>query len=206
VTRGWLGVSIQELNEELKEYYGVDHGVLVVNVFPGDPAERAGIKLNDIILSINGQNVDSTHDLSKIISDLSVGEKARVAIYRDGDTKTVTVEIAKRDEKALINGGTVPKDNESELLGMTLSKITPQLAEKLNIQPDEGVIVVDIKSGSKVDKAGVEVNDLISEINHKPIRSVEEFREIINHIDEGGKIQFLIKRPRSGLVAITLTK
>jgi serine protease Do len=175
-------------------------------VFPGDPAERAGIKLNDIILSINGQNVDSTHDLSKIISDLSVGEKARVAIYRDGDTKTVTVEIAKRDEKALINGGTVPKDNESELLGMTLSKITPQLAEKLNIQPDEGVIVVDIKSGSKVDKAGVEVNDLISEINHKPIRSVEEFREIINHIDEGGKIQFLIKRPRSGLVAITLTK
>ena len=206
VTRGWLGVGIQDLDEDLKEYYGVEHGVLVADVFAGDPAAKAGIQANDIIISVNGETIDSARDLSRIISNLSVGKKVAIKVYRDGNTKTFKVEIAKRDETALVDKDAGQGGGESETLGMAVANITPQLAEKLNIEPKDGVIVVDIKPDSKADKAGIEVNDLLVEINHQPIRSVVDFQERIKKVDKGSKIQFLIKRPRRGLVVITLTK
>ncbi|MDZ7833855.1 MAG: DegQ family serine endoprotease [Desulfobacterales bacterium] len=205
VTRGWLGVGIQSLDKDLKAYYDVDHGVLVTRVFKGDPADKAGLKPNDIIISVNGKKVDSARELSNKISNLSVGEKAKIKVYRDGDTKTLTVEIAKRDEAAL-HGKGAKEDKESANMGIAIANITPQLAEKLNINQDAGVIVVDVKAGSKADKAGIQKNDIITEIKHKSVSSVADCQKIIKNVEEGDKVQFLIKRPRRGLVVVTLTK
>lgn len=206
VIRGWLGVGIQDLNADLSKYYGVEQGVLVTAVFSGDPADKAGIKANDIIISVNGENVDSGRNLSKKISDLAVGEKAAITVFRDGDAKTVTVEIAKRVEAGPQDKTLGEEPGEPEMLGITVSNMTPELAGRLNIEPKDGVIVVGVKSGSKADKAGIKQNDIIFEINHKLIQTVADCREMIKNIDEGGKIQVLIKRPGSGLVVVTLIK
>lgn len=206
VTRGWLGVAIQDLNADLTQYYGLDHGALVTEVFPGDPADKAGIRPNDIIVSLNGENIESGRDLSKKISDLGVGEKAKIGVYREGKAKTVTVEIAKRVEKGPYDKTPGDEPGEPGMLGMALSDITPEIAERLNIEPKQGVIVVGITPGGKADKAGVRQNDVIFEINHQPIRTVADCRKMFENADEGEKIQLLMKRPGSGLVVATLAK
>ncbi|MCF8026083.1 MAG: DegQ family serine endoprotease [Desulfobacteraceae bacterium] len=206
VTRGWLGIGVQELNKELKNYYDVDHGVLITRVFPDDPADKAGLKANDIIISINGEKISSARELSKLISDLPVGKEAAIKVRRGDETQTFRVKIAKRDEMAPSAKGDRQEDEESAKLGLAVSDISPQLAERLNISPKAGVIVVEIKPGSKADKAGIQEKDIIKEINHKPISSVADCRKIIKNVNEESKIQFLIKRPGAGLAVVTLTK
>ena len=132
VTRGWLGVGIQDLDQDLKEYYGVDDGVLIAEVFEGDPADKAGIKANDIILSINGKPVASSRDLTRLIAGLDVDSKAEVEVNRDGKKKTFTVKIGRRDDDKLLasakgQGGSV----ESEL-GIEIS-ISPRILKNSSV-------------------------------------------------------------------------
>ena len=101
VTRGWLGVGIQDLSEELAEYSGIKDkkGVLITEVFPGDPADEAGIKPKDIVLSINGKKVENTRELSKLIADTSVGDTVKIKVLRNGIEKTFPVKIVKREDE-----------------------------------------------------------------------------------------------------------
>ena len=116
VTRGWLGVAIQDLNADMAEYYGVEEkeGVFVADVFEGDPADRAGIKAKDIILEVNGEKIKNSRQLTGMIAGISVGDSARIKILRDGKEKTVTVKIAKRTEDRLAARGR-PKEAAEEL-------------------------------------------------------------------------------------------
>ena len=100
VTRGWLGVGIQDISKEVAEYYGIKEkkGVLVTEVFPGDPADLAGIKPKDIILSVNGKAVDSARQLTGMIADISVGDTIQIKINRNGKSRTTDVKIAKRED------------------------------------------------------------------------------------------------------------
>src|SRR4030042_2600074 len=108
VTRGWLGVGIQDLKGEMAEYYGIKdtEGVLVVQVFPGDPAEKAGIQAKDIIQEINGQPVKSSRQLSKMIADISVGDKVQIKLLRNGKEKTVNVIVSKREDAKVASENT----------------------------------------------------------------------------------------------------
>lgn len=206
VTRGWMGVGIQDLTPELAEYYKVkgETGVLVTQIFEGDPADKAGIKTNDIITAVNGEPVTSSRELSRRIAGLGVGQKAEITIMRDGRQKTVTVETAKRQEEQTL----ASKESESDdKLGLSLQSLEPDMAARLGYdETEKGVLVTGVESGSKADKAGVQQGDLVKEINHKPAAGVEEFRKQLNQVKKGDPIMLLLKRGQSGFVVAKMTR
>ncbi|MCF8035620.1 MAG: DegQ family serine endoprotease [Desulfobacteraceae bacterium] len=207
VTRGWLGVGIQELNPELREYYDVDQGVLVTQVFAGDPAAEAGIKPNDIITAINGKSVDSPRELSKLVADIQPGEEAKIRFVRDGKTKTATVTLVKRDaEKMAERGETEPEGSAKASLGMDVAEITSDIAKQYNLENTEGVIVAGVEPESKAYEAGFKRGDIIREINHQPVKSVRDFRQTIDKAEKGDALYFYVLRARQGITIIKLTK
>ncbi|RJP90885.1 MAG: DegQ family serine endoprotease [Desulfobacteraceae bacterium] len=207
VTRGWLGVGIQDLDDDLKEYYGVSQGVLISEVFPGDPADRAGIQQGDIVLSINGKSLNSTRDLSRLIADLSVESKAEIVLNRKGKVKTVDVIIARRDEAKLgvTAQGTQP-DSADSGLGMQIADITPEVARRFGLTDTDGVIVIEVQAAGKSAAAGIQEGDIIKEINHQPVKNVSGYNRILEGIKKGGSVQLYIKRSDTGMVVVKLTR
>jgi serine protease Do len=206
VTRGWLGVGIQDLSQELKKYYDIDDdgGVLVTQIFEGDPAEKAGIQLNDIIISVDGKTVSSVRELSGVIANAHVGKRTAVTFLREGKKRTVYVELAKRQDDKLQAKRETETSND---IGMNLMDLTPQNAAQFGYEENEsGALVVNIASGSKAADAGIQRGDLIKEINHKKITSVNDYTKTVKEIGSGETISLLIKRPRVGFVVVELTK
>ena len=206
VTRGWLGVGIQDLNSELKKYYGIedDGGVLVTQVFEGDPAEKGGIQPNDIIIAVDGQTVTSVRELSGIIANTRVGKRTAVTYLRDGKKKTVYVELSKRQDDEL---QARKETKTSDDIGMQLMDLTAEKAAQFGYEEGEsGVLVVNIAPNSKAADAGVKRGDLIKEINHEKIGSVKDYNKTIKKIDSGESVNLLIRRPRVGFVVVQLTK
>lgn len=206
VTRGWLGVAIQDLTKELAEYYGVEskEGVLVTEVFEGDPADKAGIEPKDIILEVNGKKVETTRDLTRIIADLGVGEWASIKILRNGDEKIFRVKISKREDEKILSGKD-HKEHEDEL-GIKVSNLTPELGNRFGVKESKGVIVTDIESGSKGEKAGIMIGDIIKEVNHEPVNTVVDYTQAIGKVKSGDSVQMFIRRRNSGFIVIKLTK
>jgi serine protease Do len=206
VTRGWLGVGIQDISEEVAEYYGIKEkkGVLVTEVFPDDPADVAGIKPKDIILSVNGKTVDSARQLTGMIADTRVNDTIQIKINRNGKTRTIDVKIAKREETKISKRG-VQKQEEAQL-GIQVSEITPETARRFNLKDTKGVIVVDVDPESKAAEAGLQIHDIIREINHKNITSVSDLNKAIDDIPEGETINLFIRRMNRGFLVIKITK
>jgi serine protease Do len=206
VTRGWLGVAIQDLNADMAEYYGVEEkeGVFVADVFEGDPADKAGIKAKDIIIEVNGEKIKSSRQLTSMIAGLSVGDSARIKILRDGNEKTVTVKIAKRTEDKLA-ARDQPKEAAEEF-GIRVSDLKPEIAQQFNIDETSGVIVTHVASGSKGDDAGVQVGDIIKEINRKSVKNIGDYEEILEQISSGETVNLFIRRKNAGFLVVKLTK
>ena len=201
VNRGWLGVSIQDLSPELAEYYGIKakKGVLVAQVFEDDPADKAGIKANDVIIDVDGKSINSSRDLTRTIANIEVGKKTVVTLLRDGKEKTVNVEIAKRDDSELL---AQRKSEDSEKLGIRIAEATPETAKRFgHSETEKGVLVVGVEPGSKADEAGVRQGDLVKEVNRKPVTSVPELR---SEVEKDDKVQLLVKRPNAGFVVIKI--
>jgi serine protease Do len=207
VTRGWLGVGIQDLSTELKQYYGVESsgGVLITQVFEGDPAAKGGIKPNDIVVEISGQTVTSARELSSIIANTEIGKKTTIKLLRNGKRKTVQVELAKRDDDKLTAKG--PGEESNDDIGIQLMDLSDENAGRFGFEADEkGVLVIGIKPGGKAESAGIRRGDLVKEVNHEQVLSVREYTKQVNKIDEGDDVQFLIRRAREGFVVVTFTK
>ncbi|MDX2439856.1 MAG: Do family serine endopeptidase [Desulfobacterales bacterium] len=206
VTRGWLGVGIQDLTPELAEYYKVKDkkGVLVTHVFKGDPADTGGIKAKDIIIKIDGKPVPTARELSGTIAGIAVGKKIAILLIRDGKEKTVYIKIAKRkDDESLVS-----KETESSNgLGLMASELTPEIAKQLGFDENEmGVMITGVKPGSKGELAGVRQGDLIKEINRKPVSTLNDYQKKMQKIKKGETIHLLIKRSRIGFIVIKITK
>jgi serine protease Do len=206
VTRGWLGVGIQDLTPELADYYKVDakNGVLVTHVFEGDPADRGGIKVNDIIVEVDGETVKTSRELSRKVAGLGVGKRTAIKLLRDGKRKTVYIETAKREDQEML-ARQEPESNDK--LGLKVRNLDADIAQRLGYSENEkGVLVTDVQPDSKAAKAGIEQGDLIKEINRKSIGDVSQFRNQLNKIEKGETIRLLMKRGQSGFVAAKLTK
>jgi serine protease Do len=206
VTRGWLGVAIQDLSRELADYYGIKNtkGVLITEVFPDDPADRAGIRPKDIVLEINGEKLETSRELSRMIANIGVGEEVKILILRDGRKKTFTVRIAKRDEDKIASAKTLPEEGSE--LGIRVSNLTPEIVRRFEIAETEGVIVVGLAPGSKGEEAGVRTGDIIKEINHQDIKSVDDYAEVLGEIEQGETINLFIQRINAGFMVIKITK
>jgi serine protease Do len=204
VTRGWLGITIQDLKGDLAEYHNLKDksGVLVAEVIPGDPADKAGIKAKDIIIEVNGEKVMTSRELTAKAAELTVGETATVTVLRDGKQKTVDVEVGKRP-MSLADAGAPRKDQETEY-GFEVADLTPTMARDLNVADDKGVVVVGVKADSKAEQAGIQKGDLIKEVNHQDVESVSDFKKLIRNYKNADGIALLVKRMNAGYVVIHL--
>lgn len=206
VSRGWLGVEIQPLSDEMAEYYGIKDrkGALVVKTFPDDPAYKAGIRSKDIIIELNGMTIENSRDLTRKIAEIPVGSTAEIKVLRGGKPKTFEVVIAKRDDKKIFAKGN-RKEQKSEL-GIRVSKITPEMVQRFGLKEAEGILVLGIETKSKGAEAGVLMGDIIKEINHQLVSTEEEFSSAIGNIKKGDAINLFIWRRTAGFLVIKMTK
>jgi serine protease Do len=204
VTRGWLGITIQDLKGDLAEYYKLKDksGVLVADVIPGDPADKAGIKPHDIIIDVNGEKVMTSRELTGTTAKLTVGDKAIITVMRDGNQKSFDVEVGKRP-LILADAGTPRPEKETEF-GFQVADLTPEMARRLDVADDKGVVVVGVNANSKAEKAGIQKGDLIKEVNRQDVESVGEFKKLIHAYKEGEGIDLLVKRMNAGYVVVHL--
>jgi len=202
VTRAWLGVGIQDLTPELADYYNLEDqkGALVTKVFKGDPAEKAGIQENDIIIEANGKKV-SSRDLSRTIANTPVGERIPITILRNGEEKTVYVELVKRVDSPRKVG----LKNSGEL-GLQVTPLDPETARQLGLPEDEeGVLVTNVQPGGKGHRAGLEKGDVIKEVNRQAVNTPQEMKAQMEEIKTGDTAQLLVKRAGAGLIVLKIT-
>ncbi len=206
VTRGWLGVTVQDLKGELARYYGVEDkgGVLVADVVAGDPADKAGIKAKDVILKVNGEKVSSSRDLTSKTAGIAVGEKAKITLVRDGKELTLPVTVGKR-AFTLASAEAPRKEKAKDSgYGLQVADVTPEIAGQLRLKGEKGVVVVGVLPDSKAEKAGMQRGDLIVEVNRRNVDSVGDFKSAIDQQKKNGGVDLLIKRMNAGVMVIHL--
>ncbi len=204
VTRGWLGISVQDLTPDIAKNLGIkeEKGVLVGDVFSGDPADKAGIKTGDVIVNINGKPIETSHDLMGIVATLTVGKPVEVKALRDGAVKTFMVVIAERkDTKETAQG----EKREEGHFGLAVQDITPQIAQSLGLKDKSGVIVSDIEDDSPAAEAGIKTGDVITQVNKVRVKSVKEFTAAMAGLKKSDSVLLLIKRG-DGSFFVTLKK
>jgi serine protease Do len=206
VTRGWMGVGIQDLTPELAQYYGLkdQKGVLVTQVFQGDPAEKAGVKTKDVIIAVDGKPVGTSRELSSAVAGMPVGKEVPVKILRDGKEQTVKVQLAERKDTETAAKGAAP---ETEDLGIRAADLNPEVARRFGIDENEkGVLVAAVKPGGKADQAGLQQGDIVKEVNRVAVQSANELKAEFEKAKSGDTVPFLVKRGATGFTVIKVTK
>ena len=205
VTRGWLGVTIQDLKGDLASYYDLEEGrgVLVTQVVPGDPADKAGIRPNDIILEVDDTEVNSSRALTTKAAGLAVGERVDVTVLRNGKEKNLTLKVGRRP-LTLAQSGKTGSEKETEY-GIRVSDLTPEMARQMNIEDARGAVVTAVKPGSKAAKAGLQQGDVIVEVNRHEVDSAKDFKKRVLKHKQGGDLKLLVKRANGGLKVVALS-
>ncbi|MBI5591525.1 MAG: DegQ family serine endoprotease [Deltaproteobacteria bacterium] len=204
VTRGLLGVSIQDLTPELAKSFGLKDtlGALVAKVVSGAPAEKAGIAIGDVIVMFNGQPVTGSKDLSRIVAATPVGETVAVRVMRDGKSLDIQAKVGEMEEGSET---AAEGDASHKSLGVSVQNLTPQIAGELGLKKNIGVVVTGVEPGSAAAEARVRTGDVIQEINRKPVKNVTDFMRKIDKTKAGETLLLLIEREQNTLfVTITL--
>jgi serine protease Do len=178
VTRGYLGVLIQDVNPALAKQFKLsdNKGALVGDVTAKSPAEKAGLKNGDVILEFDGKKVSDSRHLKLMVARTKPGESAPIKILRDGEEETLTVKVKELpgSEQVAKNDGSKIDDNGT-LNGVTVADIDTEARQKLRLPANlKGVVVTDVESESAAAEAGLRPGDVITEINRKPVKSAEE--------------------------------
>ena len=203
VTRGWLGVSIQEVTPELAKSFSLDKnkGALVAEVFKASPAEKAGIEQGDIILQFNGKDIAESKELPRMMAATPVGDTVALKVLRNGKTITCQVNAGEMQEKEVAS-----LDTPRESLGLIVQNITPDIAQELGLEKAGGVVVANVEPGSPAAEAGIQPGDVIQGVNQKPVRNVDDFVAKIENAGKQENVLLLIKRGNNNLYAALTQK
>jgi len=193
VVRGFLGVQGNDIEAGMGEYFGLDDdkGVVIVSVVEDSPAEKAGVKNDDVVVELENQPVTGWNDFRNRVAMYKPGSKVQVVVIRDGKRKTLTVTLDKRPESEFAMGGGSRAVQES--LGMSLQTLNDELASRLGYEDLSGVVVTEVKPGSLAAEAGIQAGTLIMEVNRQPVRNVKEFNEAIGKTQNDGKVLLRVR-------------
>ncbi len=198
VTRGWLGVRIQDLTPELAKGFGVkaEEGVLVAAVDSDSPAGHAGLKSGDIVLGFDGKEVHSPQDLSLAVAATKVGSISKVAVLREGERLSLDVKVGERPGEVAEKARTAEPEAQGKL-GIGVEDLTPQVAREMKLDSDKGVLVTEVKPGSPADDGGVRPGDVVREINRAPVNKTSDLVAAVHELKSGANV--LLKVERQGL-------
>ena len=200
VERGWLGVSIQDVDRNLADSFGLDRprGALIAQVGKDSPAEQAGLEPGDVILSFAGEAIETSADLPHVVGLIAPGTKVVAVIFREGQEQDLTVEVGGlgADEVASVNAG-VAADGSISILGMRLVEADP--AELSSIGLSGGVAVREVDRGSPADEAGVMTGDVLTRLGNQPIGRIEDLDGLAEQLIPGSSVPARLIRGRSPL-------
>lgn len=193
VTRGWLGVMIQNVTKEIADQFGLERpiGALVGEVTPDGPAEKAGIKAGDIIIRFNGKEITQMNMLPTMVGQTPIDSRAEVTIFRDNQEETLEVTIGQLAEDL-----SAAAAEESTRLGMTVQELTPELADSLKLQIDSGLVIANVEQGSVAHLAGLKQGDIILEVNRMKVENLKDYSKALEGADKSSAVLVLIKRGR----------
>lgn len=197
VTRGWLGVVIQEVTPDMAETVGVKEGVIIAQVMPSSPAEKAGLKVGDIIIAVNNEKVSSVRDLQLRVMKTPPGNELTLTIVRDGKKENIKVKVeAMPEETKVSQAGPQAQD-----VGLILRDLTPDEERRLGVK---GVYVSGVVPGSLAYQSGIRPGDIIMGINNRAVTSRSELIQAIDGARKAGrdKVLLLIRRGDTNLYLV----
>ena len=195
VERGWLGGSIQELTPELAKSFelGSTKGALIAQVIKGGPADKAGLKRGDVVISYDGKEITDTGTLRNKVADTVMGKEVTVTVLREGERVDLTVKIGSEQEAINLLSASL-----RDRLGVVVRPVTAKEAEQYGLDAQEGVAIDSLESDGLLAKAGFEVGDIILEIDGRSVNGVEGFVALVNQLQHNQKIILFALDQRTG--------
>jgi S1-C subfamily serine protease len=204
--RGWLGVVLQPLTEDLKEAMDIDEdlrGVLISEVIDGSPADESGLDDGDIIIEIDGKETRTVSIVTRAIKNFEPGDKVKIVILRDGKKRVITATLGEREEQDYEVH--IPKLEKifkkswvstGGYLGVRVEDISSDLGDYFGVDENEGVLVMDVVEDSPAEEAGIKAGDVILEVAGKEVKSSDKLVKYIRDHEPGEEVELLIKRKR----------
>jgi serine protease Do len=209
--RGWLGVRIQTVTDEIAESLGLDsaRGALVASVTAGGPAEEAKLKAGDIILEFDGKEVETMRSLPRIVAETRIDKEVTIRYWRDGKSRKASVavgELEKAEEEGLLTQGSEQPETPAPVtgteiapLGLTIQPLDEDVRMQYGISDaTNGVIVMDVNRRSQAAQEGITPGDVIEEVNQQPVPDVATFQKVVNKAQKEGKPSVLLFLNREG--------
>ncbi len=199
VTRGFLGIGIQDLTADIAQGFGlsITEGAIVNEVSLGGPSAKAGLKVDDVVTAIDGQKIGSASALTRSVALKRPGAATTLTIYRNGKQQDVKVTLGTRPDLEGI-GKRAPKETEESSkarVGLSLSDLDARTAQQAGFSKPDGALITDVVPGSPADRADLAPGMLVVEANRKPVRSAEEFAAAIRAVPSGGTLLLRVATP-----------
>lgn len=204
VVRGFLGVSIQSVNETMAKSLGLkdQRGAIVANVVDDSPAAKAGVKRGDVVISLNGQKIEKARDLSRLAADLKPGSAAKMQILRAGKPVSLTVAVGRMPDEEQMIARAPSRENVASTLGFQAQDLTPEIARQVGARTRTGVVISNVAQGSPAAQVGLQRGDVIIEVNQKRVRNVSEMLESLNKEKGTGNLFFIERKGSTFYMAI----
>ena len=201
--RGWLGVHIQTVTEDIADSVGLDEatGAMVAGVSEDGPAQEAGIKQGDVILTFDGKTVESMRRLPRIVAETKIGKEVDVVIWRDGEKQTVQVELGELEEEVVATSADSSEEEQAPVvaeasideLGVKIANVDESLRQRHNLaEGTEGVIITEVSGDSYAAEKGVRPGDIIIEASHSSVDSVDDVVDAVKAAVDDGKRTILM--------------
>jgi serine protease Do len=211
VVRGWMGVAIQEITPALAKSFKLPEqrkGVLISDVNENGPSYEAGIKRGDVVIAFNGKDVQSVSQLRNLVARTMVGKDAQVKILRDGREQTLNVKVAERpSDEMLAKKEPAPKEPtdtikppDNVLAALRIQALDPAMMSQMNIPAKTtGVVITSVEAGSSAEAAGLQRGDVIQEVNHEVVKSLDDYQKAANKIKKDELAVLLLSRQGNNL-------
>ncbi len=204
VIRPWVGIGLQDITSDLMKFFNLKEkeGALISQVYAGSPAEKAGLKVGDVVTEVDGVKIKNSQDVVREVLKKKVGQKVNFVVLREGKRLEISVTTAQMPEKIGKRG---PAKPAKEWFGLKISNVTPEIAKQLGLAKTEGVAIVGVQPNSAAQAAGLKPGDIILEVNHQKIFNEEDYSAAIEKAKPEQGVLFLIDREGSTFF-VTLTE